>query len=235
MKILVVTRSICQELYELSGSLLRPLNLTRIPLRDTDALGYFIELSTLDADWIINIDEDAFVTCPEHITSLLKFMNNEGYDVAGMPDGGVFHHRFHNPLVPNAFFTIHRMEFLKKNIEAGLFNPQSIKGHIHQAEYETKTPHHLIRGKYSFDNFEPYYDYFFWLHRYNARFLYLDAIHWNRDPTSTVLLSHEKKPFLIHCWYARAYAEQQKRFLDAWQFAKDIQEQRKDKSSYNMQ
>lgn len=207
------------QLFDLCSSLVRTLGIEHVRLVGTEADEYFYKLVTLDADWVINLDEDAFVTNPMRIYNLIQYMEDHDYVCAGMPDGGVCHHRFHNPLVQNAFFNIINISAIKKT-----FCPIEAKPLIHVKEYETQFPEQLMQHAYAFDNFEPYYPFFFWLLKHNFKMLYLDAIDWSRDETSTVLLDHTNKPFLIHCWYSRVFDEQPQRFVMTARFAEQVQE-----------
>lgn len=218
-RIVIATRSMSVELFSLSENLLKPLELRHLALTNTEADEYFYKLVDLDADWVINIDEDAFVTHPQRILDLLLYMKKEGYACCGMPDGGVFSHRFHNPVVQNAFFNIINIGQIKEE-----FSKEEAKSLVHIKEYEDYLPSALIRSEYKFDNFEPYYPFFFWFLKHKKKILYLDALEWNRDKTSTILLDHLGKPFLIHCWYSRVFLEQPERFIQTANFAKQIQE-----------
>ncbi|MCB0324818.1 MAG: hypothetical protein KDD69_14645 [Bdellovibrionales bacterium] len=220
-RVVIATRSLNEELYRLSGELLG-LPFPRYRITGTTADSYFCVLHELDADWVINIDEDAFVTAPDRILALLQYMQEHDYDCCGMPDGGVVDIRFHNPLVPNAFFTIHNVKKVRE-----WFNLDE----IYRARYERSLDRHvptnlLRREQFAFDDFEPYYKYFFWLLHKGARFLYLDAIQWVRDPITTILADHERQPFLMHTWYAREYQSQKQRFHQAIAFARAVQQQR---------
>jgi hypothetical protein len=82
MRLAVATRSMNHFLYEASGELLglgRPAAGggelgPRHRLTGTDSFGYFRELLRFDADWVINLDEDAFVLAPERLLDLVRVM-----------------------------------------------------------------------------------------------------------------------------------------------------------------
>lgn len=217
-KIVFATRSISQDLFDLCGKLIKTLGYEHHRLVGTEADDYFYQLLYIEADWVINIDEDAFVTNPKRLVNLVHYMEQEGYVCAGMPDGGVCHHRFHNPVVQNAFFNIINVSKIRDD-----FCLLEAKPLWHKKEYEDFLPTQIVTGQYAFDNFEPYYPFFFWFLKHKHKMLYLDAFDWNRDETSTVLLDHEGKPFLIHCWYSRVYEEHPERFLKTANFAELVQ------------
>ncbi len=218
------TRSMNRRLFELCNSLLGQNDCEHYRIEGTEADEYFYKLLTLDEDWIVNIDEDAFVTNPERLFSMLNFMEENNYVCSGMPDGGVCSHRFHNPVVPNAFFNIINIAAIRD--EFSLIEARPL---VHTSEYEKTLPRELLRTKYEYDNFEPYYPFFYWLLKREKKILYQDALDWNRDTTSTVLLDQEKKPLLIHCWYSRVFDDQPERFIKTAEFAKSVQNSLKSK------
>src|SRR5262245_40082902 len=101
MRIAIATRSMSEFLYEASGRLLGldgpNAGIERFRLLGTDNFGYFRELLHLDADFVVNLDEDAFVLEPGRLLGLVKAMGEGGYAACGMPDGGVVPIRRHNP------------------------------------------------------------------------------------------------------------------------------------------
>jgi hypothetical protein len=80
------------------------INIKEQRLTGTDAIGYFRELLALDADWVINLDEDVFLLEPERLLALIGVMKEKGYAACGVPDGGVVSIRAHNLVACNAFF-----------------------------------------------------------------------------------------------------------------------------------
>ncbi|MCB0324282.1 MAG: glycosyltransferase [Bdellovibrionales bacterium] len=221
-RVVIVTRSINDRLFELSGALLDPA-VPRIKLTGTDADSYFYAFNDIDAEWIINIDEDAFVMDWPRIMKLLDHMERENIDCCGVPDGGVIDHRFHNPISPNPYFSIH----CNRNIRAK-FDRAAIDKSTFADDLLPHAPSHLFKKnhRYEFDNFEPYYKYFFWLLRTGSKLLYLDAGAWARDPVASVTFDHERQPLLIHSWYARDFENQRWRFHLAARYAKAVQEKR---------
>ncbi len=215
LKIEIATRSISDELYEISGVFIEKLKLKRHRLLDTEADDYFYRLLDLDCDFVVNLDEDCFVSNPSRIIDLVLYMNDNGYHIAGMPDGGVCEHRFHNPLIPNAFFNIIDLRGIREK-----FNPLTARIQQYGDDLLYLVPQSLLKTKYALDNFEPYYPFFFDLLRNGAVPLYLNGFQWNRDPISTIQCDHKDLPFLIHTWYSRAFNEQRDRFNHAISWAK---------------
>lgn len=199
-KIVIVTRSMNRELYQLSQSTIQ-LPFTRIRLENTSADGYFYELMKRDVDYIINIDEDVFVIDNHKLKELICYCIIYDIDICGFPDGGVLPIRTHNPLVVNPFFNIINI----KKIKTG-FSYQVVETYReHKKEYEKKTPLHLMRSPYIYDDYEPYYPFFIWLSQ-NYNVLYLDG-ETHPDGISTMLKDVHCAPFLIHTWYSRSYGK----------------------------
>lgn len=223
--IVIATRSINKELFRRSGELL-DLPFPRIKFVDTTALGYFYEISKLEADWVINIDEDVFAIDTEKIVKLLEFMKANDFICCGVPDGGVIDIRFHNPLAVNACFSIHNNKEIRKR-----FNQADIDKTHCTEELKQFTPTHLLKTTaYDYDEFEPYYPFFFWLLK-QGRMLYLDAIQWVRDGISTIVTDHERQPILLHCWYGRDYENQKQRFDYAFNFCTEVRRQNAQKKA----
>jgi len=197
-KIEIVTRSMCKELYQFSQSTIK-LPFERIRLENTLSDEYLYKLLQRDADYIINIDEDAFVIDNCKLEALVKYCIIEDIDVCGFPDGGVLPIRTHNPLVVNPFFNIFHIKKIK--IDFSLHIVQTYREH--KKEYEKHTPLHLIRSPYIYDSYEPYCPFFIWLsQKYTV--LYLNG-ETHQDGISTILKDQNNHSILIHSWYSRYY------------------------------
>ncbi|NLF25141.1 MAG: glycosyltransferase [Deltaproteobacteria bacterium] len=220
-RIVIATRSMDERLYSLSGELAE-LPFPRVRLTGTAADNYFYHFNEIDADWIINFDEDAFIIDPTAVLDLLHYMQDNAYDCCGVPDGGVISHRFHNPISPNPYFSIHNNRRIKER-----FNLAEIEQSRFGEDLMPFVPQHLLKAdhKFAYDDFEPYYKYFFWLLRSGFRFLYLNADNWVRDPISTLTFNHEGRQMLLHCWYARDYDNQKWRFHHAINYCRAYKRQ----------
>lgn len=197
MKIEIFTRSMNYMLYDAAMYTIRDLPYRRHRLRSTTSDGYLLAMLRSDADWAINIDEDAFVTDIEALKNLLQYCINNKIVNCGMQDGGLLPIREHNPLVTNPFFNILNLTELRKQYDPELVSSYS----IHRSEYERKSPE--ISGAYNYDYFEPYCTFFVWVSQ-NFKTFYLNA-ETHQDGISTVLLDHSGAPFLTHTWYSRFY------------------------------
>ncbi len=212
MNCLIATRSMYPRLTAMAHSLLMDTsyNFKSIFNTNMSQSGQYLEqiIYNTDVDYIINIDEDAFVFDIDSMLDLLKYMDINGYGFCGVPDGGVIHHREHNPVVPNPFFNIFNCKQLRsiKPNHIPFENDDKIKG-LFDDDLLKFTPHHLFvpNVKFKFDNFQwQYYHLFFnWL-RNGINPLYLGAI-CGSDGISTIVKNHNDVPFLEHTWFARHY------------------------------
>ena len=167
-------------------------------LLDTSADSYLYQIiSDTTADWVINIDEDAFVLDMDALRSLIVYCQDNGYVNCGMPDGGVVHLRDGNPLVTNPYFNILHTETIRKEFDISKLSESPDPTKFTQTE--------LLVGNYDFSNTteEPYYPFFIWASNH-FRTLYLKAYN-HPDGESTVLCNQYGVPFLIHTWYSRFY------------------------------
>lgn len=190
-------------LYRLSqNSLTIPFKRKRMIFTTAD--GYLYKLLDNNVDFVINIDEDAFVIDNQKLEKLLQYVIDNNYINCGMPDGGVVDIRKHNPLVTNPFFNILNVKEIRKQFDV----KEIIKNYSsHNPEFEKYSPYHLMKNKFAYDYFEPYNPFFVWLAT-NFKTLYLDAeVH--TDGLSTILKDHLNQPFLLHSWYSRFYGVDQ--------------------------
>lgn len=205
LRLAVATRSMNDVLYRWSGELLRldgaglgPVEWQRHRVMGTDSLNYFRSLLTLDADWVVNLDEDAFLLDPRRLLGLIRHMAEGGYAACGMPDGGVVSMRRHHPAVCNAFFSV----FDLRRVRIAWQDWDRVLSAKLRPEHEQVVAPFARRGTLAFDHFERYYGIFFRLLDAGERILYLDAEEW-QDGISTLLKDREGEPLLLHCWYSR--------------------------------
>jgi hypothetical protein len=210
-------------LYQRSGDLLGPLLVdhARHRITGTDNFGYFRELLRLDADWVINLDEDAFLLDPARLLGLVRTMEAGGYAACGMPDGGVVRIRRHHPAACNAFFNV----FDLRRVRPIWQDWDRVVAATPRPEYEKLVAPFARRSQFAFDHFERYYGVFFALLAAGERILYLDAEEW-QDSISTLLKNADGAPLLLHCWYSRywdtSYHTRQ-RYRTAIDYARKVQ------------
>jgi hypothetical protein len=181
---------------------LKSMSLINIPSKKrychTTSDGYIYKILKEDVDYIVNIDEDAFIYDHKALYSLLDYIIENDYINCGMRDGGILTIRIHHPLITNPFFNILNV----KKIREKLNHDEIVDTKIFLPDYIKMLPEKL-NGKYAFDDSEPYSRIFIWL-AINYKTLYLDAIR-HKDGLSTILLNQNNEPFLYHSWFSREY------------------------------
>ena len=218
MKVQIFTRSLDPVLYSLSSEFL-PSHIERVQCLDfntwQDADNYLHFILRCGEDWIINLDEDAFVTDWSVIMEMIEFMAANGYEYSGMADDGVCHHRKNSWVVCNPFFNI----FNAGAIRAKMADYEDINGFQFLPWMEKHKPD-FIKQVSQNDFFEPFNSIFYWLMNC-SKGLYLNALD-HRDELSTILL-WEGKNFLYHSWYTRQFQTnkiQRTRILNLYREAK---------------
>ncbi len=116
-KIVIATRSINAQLYEMASSFWpEEIPRERITGMDDwrDALTYLHKLLNIDADYVVNCDEDCFVFDWKEVERIITVMEREGYISAGMPDTlENCKHRNNSADVYNPFFNVFRPSKMK--------------------------------------------------------------------------------------------------------------------------
>lgn len=198
-RICICTRSMNISLYKKSMSSIS-LPYKRYRFLFTTADGYLYDLLKLDYDYVVNIDEDAFVIDNDALFDLIIYCITNEIVNCGMSDARI-NIREGNPVVTNPFFNIFDIRKIKSHfniqeIKSQNINPEILKDHL---------PHHLINDNYIFKEYEPFYKYFVWL-ALRFKTLYLDT-ETHKDGFSTILKNQEGTPFLIHTWFSRLYGK----------------------------
>lgn len=192
------------ELYQKMASL---IDAKVIPIQTPSVLQYYWHILTSEWEnvkWVIHLDEDNFVFDSDRLYNLIAYMERKGYDVAGIPDGGVSTIRRNNPLSINPFLAIFNYEKIKPLL---IKNPEFSYKCDDLVKY---APKFLFKEGVKYDlngKSEQYYPLFFKLLREGCKFLYLDGVESELDILSTYLFDHENEPFLIHTWFSRRYQE----------------------------
>jgi len=205
--ILFTTWHSSDRLYQMMSSF---IDRNVIPVDTSPALQYFFTVLNFDwgnIKWLIHIDEDVFIYDLKKVYELIKHMEKNGYDVAGIPDGGVIKIRDGNPLSINPFFSIYNYKKIRKIITD---NPNFDLKCDDLMKY---LPSHLFKKDIGYDSnktSESYYSLYFKLLRNDCKFLWLDGETSKDDNISTYLLNHKNEAFLIHSWFARRYNETNK-------------------------
>ena len=152
---------------------------------------------------VVLLDEDAFVFDNARLRQLLAWADQHGLAAVGVPDGGVFAARTHNPNALNPFFNVLDLAAIREvwSVDACL----AWRGRGSEMT-EPWPPGELFEPevRYAFDDFEPYYCFYFWLRDAGLATGYLDA-RTHSDGMSTIVLDHEGAPVVIHAWSARKF------------------------------
>lgn len=170
----------------------------KVRLMNTTADGYLYQvIADTEVDWVINIDEDAFVCNVVALQHLIDYCIGNCYVNCGMPDGGVVHLRDGNPLVTNPYLNILNTKALREQ-----FNIKNLNESPDQTQFSQTN---LLVGAHDFNavDVEPYYPLFIWMSNH-FKTLYLKATN-HPDGESTVLYNHLGEEVLIHTWYSRFY------------------------------
>lgn len=164
-------------------------------------------------DWLLLLDEDAFLFPGSALYSSIDIMQRDGYACAGMLDGGVFKGRAESPLVLNSFFCLFNMRVLgrfcvKAALEQGEFSvdmidPLQIAGLLLPFRFCTRRHGHY---------YEPYYRLFYALRKDGHKFLTLSVGSCPIDPEAVILNAPTGENLVVHAWYGREFRERQSRF-----------------------
>ncbi len=173
-----------------------------------DSICYmFKKLKDQNIDWLIMADEDVLFINPELIFPIIDRMEQQGYTICGVRDGGVIPHRVQNPFAINTFFSIVNFKEV-----LSIWNQSEVLKHQYIVKDEFKDDLNSLTGDYSKESlFEPYYRFYFWLRRKNKKFLFLDAsVPFDVDAVTNLVVDDLGNDMLYHTWYARSYGNNEK-------------------------
>jgi len=204
MKIAIVTRSNNQVLYERASSFW-PTHVPRHRLTGydhwRDALSYLHDVQNVEADVVVNCDEDCYILHWDAVERLIQRMRDGGHSYAGMPDTQLNHPGRNNGwFVHNPFFSI--------------FFPRAVQ----QCLLETPWYAHAVTVNSNPDHcpHQEVFNNFFAALNEGLLGLHLrGSLH--ADRFSTELMDLDGKPFALHSWYGRSYDtdEEQHARIDA--------------------
>lgn len=204
-RLAIATRSRSELLYERASSFWPPAD--RVPrhritgLHDwRDAVRYLHELLTLDADLVLNIDEDCFVYDWAEVERLVADAWANSWQLVGMPDTLEHcHHRNNCAFVHNPFFNLLRPQQLQALL---LHDP----GYANRVLLNHNPPECRFH--------EPFNQFFITLAQQAARFM---SLHGQDHPDGISTTLCHTRPFALHTWYSRQYEcdEQHRDRIDA--------------------
>lgn len=225
----ITTRHGIPSLYKHSLEFMKDIPYNKYILTYTTADNYLEYIIRFKYDWIINIDDDAFVTNIEGIYKLLKYMDDNNYDYCGMADGGFFGCRLTgNPCSMNPFFNIFNLKNIKNkiNIDENIKNSIGIEFEDNLKNLIDTKGFYYKKEQCHYEPLqEPYYKFFFKLLKYTKPLFLQAKLH--TDNITTILYNHEMKDIIYHTWYARVYntdKEQHNRINNVIEYVKSRKE-----------
>lgn len=224
MRVQVFTRSFNNELYGMMREFI-PDQIECVRCEGFDkwfhARDYLYHVIENAAEWVVNLDEDAFVSNWAAIEGIIGHMKNNGYDYAGHPDGGaVISHRCFDWVTMNPFFTI----FNAQKIREKLTDKNMIDSCGFHPDMENLKPN-WIYGPVNRNGTEPFNGFFYWLIG-QFKPLYLKA-YMHSDGLSSLSLDLNENAFLYHSWMSREFntsASQRNRILSLYEKAKSAKQ-----------
>ena len=231
MKIVFITRCMNDNLIKKCQSLINNIECSWIIIKNSSQESYQNTFIDIDADVLVNIDEDAFVCDEQTLLDHIMFIYTSKYDYSGFPDGGSLDIRPCLPCAMNPFFNVFKWNSIKAKL--GLTKTNFVN------KYNSYTSE-LVEKINSQDSFliekfapvtpirygyhEGFYSFFYMLYKeLNPYFItatYLDK----PNQFYTTVLYHNDKPFLYHTWYSRTYDYDQanrNRIDAAFRYAKE--------------
>jgi len=192
MNIVIATRSYNPLLYERASSFW-PAHIPRRRMTGfdhwRDALSYLHEVLNIDADVVVNCDEDCFILDWTAVEDLIAAMVNGNHCYAGMPDTPLNHPGRNNGwFVHNPFFNV----FFPHHVQRALLETPWYAHAVAVNSNPEGCAHHEV-----FNNF------FHALYQRTSGLALQGRLH--ADGFSTELSMPGHRPFALHSWYGRAY------------------------------
>ena len=170
--------------------------------RDWHPLNFVDAALAFESDYIVHVDEDAFLFDPRQLARLIAEMEADpAVAAAAVPDGGT-PYRCHNPYAGNLYFAVFKTAALRAAIarrpewRSLRFDPASIR-HLRNPP--------PLSGTFALDDFEPYYPLFWLLLAQGLQVRYLLS---SLDPelrASAVYLESSTEPLVLHAWHLRKW------------------------------
>ena len=206
-RILFATESFRTRWEAYSQALIRASGLAhRILLLDGrsnwDPLSFVEAAPAADSEFIVHIDEDAFLLDPAQLSSLVADLAADSSVAAAVvPDGGT-PYRSHNPYAGNLFFAVFKTSALREALarrpdwRSLRFDP-ALTRHL-------RTPPPLS-GAVALDDFEPYYPLFWLLLGQGLQIRYLPSSLDLDLRASAISLEGAAGPMVLHAWHLRKW------------------------------
>lgn len=157
-----------------------------------------------DSDFIVLIDEDCFLVCPDLLDALLTQMQQEESCVAaGVPDGGT-PYRSHNPYACNQYFCVFKTKALREFM-AGYPAWRELRFDKNDVAGLSPETFPIEWARTSLDDFEPYYPLFWLLRKKGAGIRLLPSDMDPESKASRVRLDCSGKDMALHVWHLRQW------------------------------
>lgn len=194
------------ELYRMNLRILNYIPWPKIAVQDPPALDYMIhciEGYKDKYDWIINLDDDAFLCDFQALYDLMVYMEENEYDICGMPDGLTYTPRdVFNPVSMNPFFNVIQLKTIKHKLRSpqdmvAPYHPSLLK-YVDVAKYHPemwgKTADQLDGSEFPV-GYEPYYPFFYGITP-KVKILWLYGRSYTFDPSApreSVIIADEPR------------------------------------------
>ncbi|HOO21851.1 MAG TPA: hypothetical protein PL011_10740, partial [Kiritimatiellia bacterium] len=158
-----------------------------------------------DSDYVVHIDEDAFLLDPEQLSRLVAEMSRDPeLAAAGVPDGGT-PYRHHNPYACNLFFAVFKTAVLRETI-ARRSDWKSLRFDPAWTRRLRRPPPSVADA--ALDDFEPYYPLFWLILEQGFQIRYLSSSLVPDCLASQVVVGDAPQPMVLHGWHLRKWFSQ---------------------------
>jgi len=207
MRIAIATRSRSDELYELASSFW-PAEIPRHRVTGMnhwmDAAHYLHHILNIDADYVVNCDEDCFVFDWSTVNTVVQMMDVYQYGYVGMPDTNTnCKHRNNAAMVHNPFFTVYN----RAMVQHTLLNVPGYATHVLLNTNPPGCAHH-----------EPFNNFYAAL---DPRLNHLELSGRDHPDGISTELCYSETPFALHSWYSREFeGEHNQRIMNLYHEAR---------------
>ncbi len=157
-----------------------------------------------DSDYTIHCDEDCFLYDPSQLDMLISRMEeDEDIVLAGTPDRD-FYYRDHNPYACNLFFLVFKTPAIRRMIES---NPEWPSYRFKESFRLAEDPDtaSLTHANAQYDDFEPYYGFFWMILESKKKITYLKSQINPKFLSTDIFITDAPTPLARHMWYLRSW------------------------------
>ena len=170
--------------------------------RDWHPLNFVEAALAFESDYIVHVDEDAFLFDPRQLSRLIAEMEADPEVAAAAVSDGGTPYRCHNPYAGNLYFAVFKTSALRAAIARRpgwrflRFDPASVRHLRHPPP---------LAGTFALDDFEPYYSLFWLLLGQGLQVRYLLSSLEPDLRASAVYLEGSAEPMVLHAWHLRKW------------------------------